>query len=107
MVQASDKLSLSGSARHRWVEGRIQDHLGLFKGVLLTKVAQELTEADVAREVGFAETSKGQQVRLEQGEQTLRPILVHVTPGVLFPGVIHERVHIALERSIAARRVRV
>src|SRR5262249_16562105 len=37
--------------------------------------------------------------------QTFRPILVHVTPGVLLLGVIDERVHIALERSIAARRV--
>jgi len=64
-----------------------------------------LKEADVAREVGFAETSKNPQVRLEQGEQTLRPILVHVTPGVLFLGVIHERVHIARKRSLAARRV--
>src|SRR5499426_3113955 len=32
---------------------------------------------------------------------------MHVSTRVFFLGVIHERVHIALERSIAARRVRV
>ena len=65
MVQASDKLSLSGSARHRWVEGRIQDHLGLFKGVLLTKIAQELKEPDVSWQVELADTTKHPQIRLE------------------------------------------
>jgi len=43
-----------------------------------------VTEANVTREVVFAEAPKYSQVRLEQGKQTLRPILVHVTPGVLF-----------------------
>src|SRR5262247_798120 len=105
MVQASDQLSLSGSACNSRVEGRIQDHLGLLTCVVLTKVPQELKEAHIAWQVGFAEASKDPQVRLEQGEQTLRPILVHVTPGVLFPGVIDELVHVALHRPIAAGRV--
>src|SRR4030095_467081 len=69
------------------------------------KVAQELKEAHIARQVGFAEASKHPQVRLEQGEQTLRPILMHVTPGVLFLGVVDELVHVALQRPIAAGRV--
>src|SRR5215813_12286236 len=64
-------------------------------------------EAHVAREGGFPEASKHAQVRLEQAEQTLRPILVHVTTGVFLPCVIDELVEIALQRLIAARRVRV
>src|SRR2546422_9425386 len=107
MVYTPHKFSSPSLTCNERVERRPQDQLRLFKGVLLTKVPQELKEADVAREVGFAETSKNPQERLEQGEQTLRPMLVHVTPCVLFLGVIHELVHIALERSIATRRVRV
>src|SRR5262250_3051469 len=40
-----------------------------------------------------------------QGEQTLRPILVHLPTGVLFLGVIHEVMHVALHGPIAAGRV--
>src|SRR5215831_78335 len=107
MVYTLHKFSSPSLTCNGGVERRPYDQLRLFNGILLTKVSQELKEADVAREVGFAEASKDPQVRLEQGEQTLRPMLVHVTPGVLFLGVIHELVHIALECSIAARRVRV
>jgi hypothetical protein len=64
-----------------------------------------LKEAHVSWEVVFAETPKHPQVRLEQGEQALRPILVHVTTCVLLLGVIHELVDIALQRPIAARGV--
>ena len=66
-----------------------------------------VTEAHVARQVGFAEAPKHPQVGLEQGEQTLRSVLVHVAPGVLFLRVIHELVHIALHRPVAAGRVRI
>src|SRR4030095_3283853 len=78
-----------------------------FKGVLLTKVAQELKEPDVAGEVGFAETSEHPQIRLEQGEQALRAILVHVTPGVLFLRMIDELVHVTLHCAVAAGGVRI
>jgi hypothetical protein len=105
MVQTSDILSLSGSARDRWVEGRIQDHLGLLKGILLTEVLQELKEPDVTRRVALAEATEHTQVGLEQGEQALRAILVHFTTCVLFLGVIHERMHVPLHRPLAAGRV--
>jgi hypothetical protein len=72
---------------------------------VLTKVAEELKEPDIPWQIALADPTKHPEVGLEQGEQTLRAILVHVTPGVLFPGVIHEFVHVALERPIAARRV--
>ena len=47
MVQAYDKLSLSGSARKRWVEGRTQDQLGLLARMLVstrgTKASHTMT----------------------------------------------------------------
>ena len=46
----------------------------------MPKVAQELKEAHVSREVELAEAPKHLQVRFEEGEQTLGPILVDVTP---------------------------
>src|SRR5215471_15530689 len=107
MVETPDKIPLPGLAGNGRVQRRIQDHLGLLKRRQLMKVAQELKEAHIPRQVGFAETPKHPQVWLEQGKQTLRPILVHVTPCVLFLGVIDERVHVALQGSIATRRVRI
>jgi hypothetical protein len=74
---------------------------------VLTKVAQELKEPDVSRQVAFTHAAKHAQIRLEQRKETLRPILMHVTPGVLFLGVIDELVDIALQGPIAAGRVRV
>jgi hypothetical protein len=102
MVQAFDKLSPSCSARDRWVSCRVQDQLGLLERVPVTNVPQELKEAHVARQIELTDAPKHLQVRLEQGEQTLRPILVHVTTCVLFLGVLDELVHVALQRPIAA-----
>jgi hypothetical protein len=42
-----------------------------------------VTESHIPRQVRFADAPKHPQVRLEQGEQTLRPILMHVTMGIL------------------------
>jgi hypothetical protein len=44
----------------------------------MPNVPQELKEAHVSWEVGFAKAPKDPQVGLEQGKQALRPILVHV-----------------------------
>jgi hypothetical protein len=68
-------------------------------------VPQELKEAHVAWEVGFAKAPKDPQVGLEQGEQTLRPILVHVPTGVFLLRMIDKRVPIAFQRLVATRRV--
>src|SRR5512145_3195685 len=81
---------------------RLQDQLGLLERIALTKVPQELKEPHVPRQVRFADAPKHPQVRLEQGEQTLRPILMHVTTGILLLRVIDELMHVAFQRLIAA-----
>src|SRR5215510_11024874 len=101
-VQAPDKIALSGFARDGRIQRGIQDHLGLLKRRQLVKVAQELKEPDIPWQVGFAHTTKDPQVRLEQGEQTLRPMLVDVTTRECLLGMIDKVVGIALERPIAA-----
>src|SRR6266850_2396313 len=70
----------------------------------MPKVPQELQEAHVSWEVVLAETPKHSHVRLEPGEQTLRP-LVHVTTRVFLLRMIDELVHIALPRPVATGRV--
>src|SRR5499427_8530662 len=70
------------------------------------KVAQELKEPHIPRQVGFAHAAKHAQIRLEQGEQALRAILVHVPTRVFLLRMIDELVHVALHRPVAAGRVR-
>ena len=48
-----------------------------------------VTEPDVPRQVELADTAKHAQVGLEQREQTLGPILVHVPTCVFLLRVIH------------------
>jgi hypothetical protein len=67
----------------------------------MPNVPQELKEAYVSGEVVFAEASKHPQVWLEQGKQTLRPILVHVTTRVFLLRMIDELVPVALQRPAA------
>ena len=55
---------------------------------MLTKVAQELKEAHVSREVELADTPKHPQVGFEQGKQALGTILVHLPPCVFLLRVI-------------------
>jgi hypothetical protein len=80
-----------------------QRYAGLFARILLPKVAQALQEPQVLKEVRFAEATKHSQ--LGQGAQTLRPILMHITTGVLFLGVIDELMHVALHCPIAPGEV--
>jgi hypothetical protein len=79
----------------------------LLTRVVLTNIAQELKEPGVSRQAAFTHAAKHAQIRLEQRKETLRPLLVHVTPGGLFLGVIDELVDIALQGPIAAGRVHV
>src|ERR671937_766975 len=69
------------------------------------KVAQELKEAHIARQVALAETAKHSQIGLEQGKQALRPVLVDIPTHVFLLCVIDALMYIALERPIAAGRV--
>src|SRR5689334_3601948 len=71
------------------------------------KVAQELKEAHIPRQVSFAETPKHPQIGLQQRKEALRPILMHVPTGIFLLRVIDKVMDIALERAIAAGRVRI
>ena len=68
------------------------------------KVPQELQEPDIPWQAGFAETTQDPPIGLQSGKQALRPRLLHVTPCVLFLGVLHARVHGALHRLRATGR---
>jgi hypothetical protein len=102
VIKTLDKFSLFGPICHGGIPCRLQDQLGLLERMALTKVPQELKEPHVPRQVRFADAPKHPQVRLEQGEQTLRPILMHVTTGILLLRVIDERMHVAFQRLRAA-----
>src|SRR4029434_558572 len=70
------------------------------------KVVQKLKEPDVPRQGELAETAKHTYVGLEQREQTLGPILVHVPTRVFLLRVIHCVMLIARDQPVAAGRVR-
>src|SRR5215470_6533548 len=105
MVETPDKITLLGLAGNGWVSRRIQDHLGLLKRRQLMKVAQELKEAHIPWQGGFADPSKHPQIGLQQRKEALRPMLMNIPTGIFLLGVIDKVVHIALERAIAAGRV--
>src|SRR5215813_5865891 len=71
------------------------------------KVAQELKEAHIPRQGGFADPPKHPQIGLQQRNEALGPILMHVTAGILFLRMIDKVMRIALERTIATRGVRI
>src|SRR5215813_13905975 len=73
----------------------------------LTKVAQELKEAHIPRQVSFADPSKHPQIGLQQRKETLRPILMHVPTRVFLLRVMHCVMLIARDQPVAAGRVRV
>ena len=95
MVQALDKIALSGFAGDGWIQRCIQDHLGLLKRRQLVKVAQELEEPYIARQIRFADTPKHPQIGLQQRKEALRPILMHVPTCVFLLCVVHRVMLIA------------
>ena len=105
MVQTFDEIALSGSAGNGRVQRRIQNHLGLLERRQLMKVAQELEESHLPRQMRFAEASKHSQVGLQQGKEALRSVLMHITAGLFLLRVVDIRVEVARERPIAAGRV--
>lgn len=65
----------------------MQDQFSLLERCQLMKGAQELKEAHIARQIGFADTPKDSQVRLEQGQEALHSVRIDdSTRGVLFRG---------------------
>src|SRR5215471_11319278 len=105
MVETPDKIPLSGLARNGWVQRRIQNHLGLLERRQLMKVAQELEESHIPRQIHFAEASKHSQVGLQQGKEALRSVLMHITAGIFLLCVIDILVEVACHGPIAAGRV--
>src|SRR4030095_10505941 len=71
------------------------------------KVAQELKEADIPRQVGFAETPKYPQIGLQQRKEALRSMLMHVPTRVFLFRVIYCVMLIARDQPVAAGRVRI
>src|SRR5262252_1797692 len=69
------------------------------------KVAQELQEAYIPRQGGFADPPKHPHIGLQQRKEALRPVLVDVTARIFLLRMIDKVVHIARERPIAAGRV--
>ena len=65
MIQVLHKFSPPGLTCNGGVERRLYDQSRLFKGVLLTKVAQELKEPDISWQVKLADTTKHPQIGLE------------------------------------------
>src|SRR5262249_34373012 len=74
---------------------------------LLVKVAQELEEPHIARQIRFADTPKHPQIELQQRKEAFRPILMHVPARVFLLRVIHRVMLIAHYQPVAAGRVRV
>ena len=107
MIKTLDKFPLFGPLGNRGVQGRLQDQFGLLKRIQLPKVPEELKESDVPRQVILAEATEHAQIGLEQRKQALRPIFVDIPARVFLLGMVDKVMHVAFERSIAARGVRV
>ena len=78
----------------------MHDQLGLFTRRQLTEVPQKLEEPEIPGQVRFADATKHVQIRLEQREQALGPILMHVAPRIFLLRMVDEVVGRALERLL-------
>src|SRR5215813_11141820 len=72
---------------------------------MLAKVVEEWQESDTTWQVACAHATKHPQVRLQQRQQTLSAMLVHVTTRLFLLRAIDVRMHVALHRPRAAGRV--
>src|SRR5262245_43335844 len=106
MVETPDKITLPGLASNGRVSRRIQEHLGLRTRRQLLKGAQELQVAHIPRQGGFADPPKHPHRDLQQRTEALRPIRMHLPTGLFLLWVLDKVMHRALERTIAARRIR-
>src|SRR5215471_19786794 len=68
-------------------------------------VAQELKEAYIPRQVGFADPPQYPHIGLQQRKEALRPILMHVTTRVFLLRMVDERVHVGKRNEFVAYRV--
>ena len=105
MVKAPHKIAFFGPARDGRVQRRVQDEFGLFKRRQLVKVAQELQEPQIPRQIRFADAAKDPQRRLQQREQTLGPVFMHLTTRIFLLRMVDEVVRITPQCPIAPGRV--
>ena len=102
MVKALHKFSLPGSAGNGWIARGLHDQLRLLECIPLTHVPQELKEPEVSWQIEFADATKHPTVRLEQGEQALRPILVPLPTRIFLLRMLDEFMAVSLHRAITA-----
>jgi hypothetical protein len=102
MINPYDTFSPLGSARNGRVSRCPHDQLRLLTCLLVTNVPQALQDAQGPRQVVCADATKDASVGLEQGTQALRPMLMDLTMRLVLLRMMHERVHVALARPIAA-----
>src|SRR5262249_3148521 len=105
VIKTRDKFPLFGPLGNCGVQGRLQDQFGLLERSQLPKVPEELKESDIPRQVQLAEATEHAQIGLEQRKQALRPIFVDIPARVFLLGMVDKVMHVAFERSIAARGV--
>src|SRR5262249_35053439 len=74
----------------------------LVSTIVFIGLSETNTIGYIPRQIRFADASKHAQVRLEQGEQALCPVLMHVTPRVFLLRMIDVLVYVALQGAVAA-----
>jgi hypothetical protein len=105
MVTARHNISLAGSAGNGWISRRLHDQLRLLERLLGAKGPHELKEAEVARQVRCADTTKHPQEGLEEGEYARRSIVMDCPARLFVLRVSDVRMPIALPPPRAAGRV--
>ena len=107
MVETPDKIPLPGLASNGRVSRRRQDHLGLLKRRQLMNVAQELQEAHLPRQVGFAEPPQYPHIGLQQRKEALRSILMHVPARVFVAAQEHNGVCAQTSPRLSSHSLRI
>jgi hypothetical protein len=105
VVHAPDKIPLLGPPRHGRVSRGIPDQLGRLTRRQLTIMAKPWKAPAVSRQMHVADATQHPQVRLEPRAQALRPVLMHVTTGLLRLRLVDDRRRITCQGPIAAGRV--
>jgi hypothetical protein len=107
VVQTLHNFSLFSLARHGRVQCGIQEPVRLLKRGQVTQVATAWQAPESPRQVRFADAAHPSPVRLEQGKQTRRPVLLHLPPPLFLLRGAHRVMRLARDQPVAASRVRV
>ena len=82
MIKTRDTFPLFGSAGNGWISCRLSDQFGLLARLPLAQVPQALQDPAIPWQGGFAAATTHPQRGLQEGTQTLRPMLMPVTTGI-------------------------